>query len=45
MIVKLMNGDHSQEFDRVSLDFKEDFKMADPTAFVPRSEIVLSEIH
>ncbi len=45
VIVKLMNGDLSQEFDRVSLDFKEDFKMADPTAFVPRSNLVLSDIH
>ncbi len=43
--MKLMNGDLSQEFDRVSLDFKEDFEMADPTAFVPRSNIVLSDIH
>ena len=45
VIVKLMNGDHSQEFDGVSLDFKKDFKMEDPSAFAARSEIVLNPIH
>jgi hypothetical protein len=43
--VKLMNGDYSQEIDGVSLDFKKDFKMSDPSAFAPRSEIVLRGIH
>ncbi|HMK31279.1 MAG TPA: hypothetical protein VK473_16465 [Terriglobales bacterium] len=48
VVVKLMNGDQTQEFDRVSLDFKEDFKMvdrSDPTAFAPRSAIALNIIH
>jgi hypothetical protein len=45
VIVTLMNDDQSQEFDRVSLDFKKDFKMADRSAFAPRSEIVLNRIH
>jgi hypothetical protein len=45
VIVQLMNSDKSQDFNRVSLDFKKDFKMADASAFEPRSEIVLSDIH
>jgi len=43
--VKLMNGDYNQELDGVSLDFKKDFKLADPSAFASRSEIVLNSIH
>jgi len=45
VVVKLLNGDHTEEFDRVSFNFKEDFKMVDPSAFAPRSEIVLNTIH
>lgn len=42
VIVSLSGGDPSQEYDRVSLDWRKDFKMADPTAYTLRSEIVLS---
>jgi hypothetical protein len=38
-IVTLMEGD--QEYDRVSLDLAKDFKMADPSAYALRSEILL----
>ena len=39
VIVTLTDGD--QEYDRISLDLAKDFKMADPTAYGLRSEIVL----
>lgn len=43
--VTLLEGDQNQEYDRVSLDLAKDFKMADPSAYTPRSEIVLSGPH
>jgi hypothetical protein len=39
LVVTLLSGDH--EYDRVSLDWAKDFKMADPTAYALRSELVL----
>ena len=39
VIVTLMEDD--QEYDRVSLDLAKDFKMADPSAYALRSEILL----
>jgi hypothetical protein len=42
VVVTLVGSDPSQEYDRVSLDLKKDFKMADPTAYTLRSEIVLN---
>ena len=39
MVVTLVAGDH--EFDRVSLDWAKDFKMADPTAYTVRSDLIL----
>ena len=39
VVVTLMEGD--QEYDRVSLDLAKDFKMADPSAYALRSEILL----
>jgi len=39
VVVTLLAGDH--EYDRVSLDWAKDFKMADPTAYALRSELVL----
>ena len=39
VVVTLVAGDH--EYDRVSLDWAKDFKMADPTAYALRSELVL----
>jgi hypothetical protein len=41
VVVTLVEGDPQKEYDRVSLDFAKDFKMADPTAYILRSEIVL----
>jgi hypothetical protein len=43
-VIVTLVSDQSQEIDRVSLDFKKDFKMEDPTAFAPRSEIVLNVV-
>jgi predicted oxidoreductase (fatty acid repression mutant protein) len=40
-IVKLLEGD--QELDRVTLDFRHDFKMTDPTAFTSQSEVILND--
>jgi hypothetical protein len=34
--------EYEQELDRVSLDFAKDFRMADPTAYTLRSEVVLN---
>ena len=45
VIVKLISADQTQEFESLSLDLKKDFKMEDPSAYAPRSEIVLSGIH
>jgi len=39
VVVTLVEGD--QEYDQVSLDLAQDFKLADSTAYSPRSEIVL----
>jgi hypothetical protein len=39
-----MNSDQSKEFDRVSLDIKNE-EMADPSAYAPRSEIALGSIY
>jgi hypothetical protein len=41
VIVTLVGSDQEQEYDRASLDFAKDFRMADPTAYVLRSELVL----
>ncbi len=42
VIVTLVESDRDHEYDRVSLDFAKDFKMADPTAYTLRSEVVLN---
>ena len=39
VVVTLLAGDH--EYDRVSLDWAKDFKMADPTAYALRSALLL----
>jgi hypothetical protein len=39
VVVTLIGAD--QEYDRVSLDLAKDFKMADPSAYAPRSRILL----
>jgi len=39
VVVTLIEGD--QEYDHVSLDLAKDFKMADPSAYALRSEILL----
>src|SRR3984893_16199280 len=39
VVVTLMEAD--QEYDRISLDLAKDFKMADPSAYALRSEILL----
>ncbi len=45
VVVTLVRSEQDQEFDRVSLDFARDFKMADPSAYTLRSELVLSGSH
>jgi len=45
VVVTLVEGDPQQEYDRVSLDFAKDFKMADSSAYTLRSEIVLKGPH
>jgi hypothetical protein len=35
-------GDQDHEFDRVTLDFAKDFKMAGPSTYTLRSEVVLN---
>jgi hypothetical protein len=40
--VTLTGSDQDHEYDRVSLDFAKDFKMADPSAYTLRSEAVLN---
>jgi len=42
VIVTLGASDQDHEYDRVSLDFAKDFKMADPSAYTLRSELVLN---
>jgi hypothetical protein len=46
VIVTLVGSDqdheNEREYDRVSLDFAKDFRMADPTAYALRSELVLN---
>ena len=42
VIVTLVESGQDQEYDRVSLDFAKDFKMADSSAYTLRSELVLS---
>lgn len=41
VIVTLVGSDQGHEYDRVSLDFAKDFRMADPTAYALRAELVL----
>jgi hypothetical protein len=45
VIVTLVESDGDHEYDRVSLDFAKDFKMADSSAYALRSELVLSGSH
>lgn len=42
VVITLVESD--QEYDRVSLDFPKDFKMADPSAYTLRSELVLTAL-
>jgi hypothetical protein len=42
VIVTLVEGDEGHGYDPVSLDFAKDFKMADPSAYSLRSELVLN---
>jgi cytoskeletal protein CcmA (bactofilin family) len=42
VIVTLLEGDGEHEDDRVTLDFAKDFRMADPSAYSLRSELVLN---
>jgi hypothetical protein len=42
VIVTLVGSDQRHEYDRVSLDFAKDFRMADPTAYALRAELVLN---
>jgi len=42
VIVTLVESDREHEYDRVTLDFAKDFKMADPSAYTLRSELVLN---
>jgi hypothetical protein len=42
VIVTLAASAQDHEYDRVSLDFIKDFKMADPSAYTLRSEVVLN---
>jgi hypothetical protein len=43
VVVTLVEDDQERdhEYDRVSLDLAKDFEMADPSAYAPRSEILL----
>jgi hypothetical protein len=45
VVVTLLGGNENLEYDRVSLNLAKDFKMADPSAYTPRSGIVLSGLH
>jgi len=42
VIVTLVEGAREQEYDRVTLDFAKDFKMADSSAYSLRSELALN---
>ena len=42
VIVTVVGGDQGHGYDPVSLDFAKDFKMADPSAYSLRSELVLN---
>ncbi|MGA8621627.1 MAG: hypothetical protein WB660_24285 [Candidatus Sulfotelmatobacter sp.] len=42
VIVTLVEDDQDRKYDRVSLDFAKDFRMADPSAYVLLSELVLN---
>jgi hypothetical protein len=42
VIVTLVERGQDREYDRVSLDFAKDFKMADSSAYTLRSELVLN---
>jgi hypothetical protein len=41
VVVTLVASDGGHEYDRVSLDFAKDFRVADPTEYVLRAELVL----
>jgi hypothetical protein len=45
VVVTLLGGKENLEYDHVSLNLLKDFKMADPSAYAIRSEIVLSGVH
>ncbi len=42
VIVTLLQSDSDREYDRVTLDFAKDFKMADVSAYALRSDLVLN---
>jgi hypothetical protein len=42
VIVTLVERDQDHEYDRVTLDFAKDFKMAGPSTYTLRSEVVLN---
>ena len=41
VIVRLVESNQNQEYDKVSLDFAKDFTMEDPSAYTLRRELVL----
>jgi len=41
VIVTLVENDGGREYDRIVLNFSKDFRLADPTAYALRSELVL----
>ena len=45
VVVTLLEGDQNEERGSVSLDLATDFTKADPSAYTPRAEIVLSGLH
>ena len=45
VVVTLLGGNENLEYDRVTLNLRKGFKMADPSAYTPRSEVVLSGLH
>jgi hypothetical protein len=45
VIVTLVGSGQEREYDRVSLDFAKDFRIADPTAYALRAELVLDGSH
>ena len=42
VIVTLVESDQDHEYDRVTLDFAKDFKMAGPSTYTLRSKVVLN---